>query len=283
MSLSPSVPREQIEEGSGQADESQSCDTPSTLDDGSVQIAQTARLAPMLDDTLALASPIASSGMAVIKSLYAKAAPNQQQLERAPESSATALLVCEVFGGNVPADVAAAGSASVKVSIGTSSGVRQCYEACYGESNFSEGVQVVIGRLAESGWDAHRISAVVDGDAKMERLQAIGRIMRKRLGWNLELLQRICVPVQASDITQAETITVEILAKGKTIATGSIKLENVLGSSNVRCRQVVYCSGTERDQKAHVDVEFRMFALVKRGSEYIGSKANEFYSPYLSL
>merc|ERR1712048_944193 len=219
----------------------------------------------------AMASPIAQSGVAMFKSLYEAGITATTGLQPSPNisqhSNAIALLICEFFGGHVPAEVAAPSSVSIKVALGKSSASRQCYEAVYGESVLDEGVEQVIERLAMSGWDAQRIASVVDGNNKLERVPAINRIMRRRLGWNLELLQRICVPVQPADIAHSEPIIIELLAKGKSLAVGCIPPDEVLSTTSVRCRRVVYCSGVQDDYKVALDVDARMFALVKRDSD----------------
>merc|ERR1712048_167647 len=216
----------------------------------------------------AMASPIAQSGVAMFKGLYEAGITATTGLQPSPNisqhSNATALLICEFYGGHIPAEVATPSSVSIKVALGKSSASRQCYEAVYGESVLNEGVEQVIERLAMSGWDAQRISSVVDGETKLERVPAINKIMRRRLGWNLELLQRICVTVEPADIVHSEHIIIELLAKGKSLAVGVIPLSDVLGTTSVRCRQVVYCAGVQRDFKVVADVDVRMFALVKR-------------------
>merc|ERR1711879_619611 len=154
-------------------------------------------------------------------------------------TATVAVLICRVFGGRVPSELAPPDRVELKVSLGTASCTKRCSELHHPEMNHvSSDFHSVIDRLGRFDWDVARIAEVVGKDTN-----SVQRIMRKNFGWNIELLQRLCVHVRRSDIEESPNVQLAILIKGKSFATGSVPLMDLLNAKDVTHRTHITCTG----------------------------------------
>mmetsp|Transcript_129496 Transcript_129496/g.402779 ORF Transcript_129496/g.402779 Transcript_129496/m.402779 type:complete len:242 (-) Transcript_129496:13-738(-) len=178
-------------------------------------------------------------------------------------SGSSALIICEVFGGHCPPELAAASGVDVQVSLGKGKDKRRCADSQKVDpGGVSEKQKRILERLAAQGLDAATIAAALDED-----VADVQRIMRK-CGWNLEIPQKLSLLVSDTDLSGATHIDVDCIHKKKLLASASVPIASVLRASGMRHTEVISCKSSRHRQRIDLDCEFRMFALKPETQEY---------------
>lgn len=175
-----------------------------------------------------------------------------------------ALLVCEVFGGRLPAALGPPSSADLRVSIGRSHGLRRATEVSPDD---------VPGVIADTKkWDVidklakHKLNTEQIALALGEEVMDVERVVRKR-GQNLQCPQKITVLLRPQDLHGATDISIEVLQKDKPVAVSTMPLKKVLSTSRhneVLSFTTLSPEASETAEVAHLDIEVRLFALVQQ-------------------
>lgn len=179
------------------------------------------------------------------------------------DTGAVCILICEVFGGNVPTALGEPSELSLKVSFGEASDSQRCKSVTSYDDNeppMTEKMRQSIQRLATLGLPAEVIAQSLGED-----VLDVSRIMRKS-GWNLNCPQKLFLFLRIGDlcsgeVSQSSDVHISVLrgTKGKVIAAGSVPIEHIWRASFSKYASLVNCSA--RDAVVALDLQFRMYAL----------------------
>merc|ERR1740117_2772434 len=109
-------------------------------------------------------------------------------------------------------------------------------------------------------------------DSMGEDVLEVARIMRRR-GQNLECAQKINVLLRPQDLHGATEISIDVLLKGKAIASGIVSLSRVLlAEVGIPYSEVINPvpadeAATAAGQSVDLDVEFSLWAVVEQDRE----------------
>jgi hypothetical protein len=181
-------------------------------------------------------------------------------------TGAACMLICEVFGGFVPAGLASPSELSLKFSLGAANDVQRCKAVENledAEAPLTHKMRQSIHKLATLGLPAEVIAQSLDED-----VLDVSRIMRKS-GWNLSCPQKLFLFLRSGDLcpkdaSRSSEVHISVIrgAKGKggkIIAAGSVPIEHILRANSSKYANVVNCSA--RDAVVAIDLQFRMYAL----------------------
>lgn len=144
-----------------------------------------------------------------------------------------AMLVCRLVSGKVAEKLGSADSVQLEVGVNKTHEKRTCADRWYGKwETVSEDVQEVIERLAKRNMGHREIAEIVKRPPHI-----VKRIMDKRLGFNLEILQRLCLLLGPEDLHATTPIKVGVYVKGHLEASATVSMaKTISGVDNVAIR-----------------------------------------------
>ncbi|CAK0808097.1 unnamed protein product [Prorocentrum cordatum] len=174
-------------------------------------------------------------------------------------ANSVALLVCTLYGGQMPEEVGKPSEVDVKVAFGEAASLQRCRAPDEGsEGTLSRKTFKAVEFLATRGSTAEEVAELLD-----ENVEDVRKAIR-RITCNFRAQQKICLLLQPNDFRDSRSIHffVQTTSKKKVLATGKLEMSTLIDSGRydgqVDC---VAGGGGRRIVKLHVDL--RLFALVR--------------------
>lgn len=223
-----------------------------------------------LEDASGEIDPIKGPMVHLSARIFELHADGSLPLEKSASTAPASMLVCRVVAGRVPAAIAEPSNCALELALGNNLRVSQdCSEKVKPWTVLTEKVQKAIGQLASQGKSHDEIASMFG-----ENPFLIRRVALMCLGYNLEVMHRPILLLQASDLYRKDgslqKLQVSLMVKGYRAASGLVDLRPLLDASDRRLQQEIHLEAADASGvTVDLDLELRLFALVEGRPEWV--------------